>query len=141
MLPVVGRVRLRRWLHARRPLALGIQAIPEPNDDAEAVAAAAEQLHRELLEFDVDSVVPAPGEGPPPGTHAGGAGELGAMIVTVASSGLFTTIVEVVRTWLAGQRERSLTLQIHGDVSELTKLSSGERSRLADQWLARQTDS
>lgn len=84
-----------------RSLALGIQAVPEPND-AEALASAAEQLHRELLEFDVDTVVPAPGERPPPGTRAGGAG---------------------------------------GDVFELTKLSSGERSRLADQWLARQTDS
>jgi hypothetical protein len=45
-----------------RPLALGIQVILEPNDDVEAVAAASEQLRRELLEFDVDAVVTAPGE-------------------------------------------------------------------------------
>jgi hypothetical protein len=124
-----------------RPLALGPQVILEPNDDVEAVAAASEQLRRELLELDVDAVVPAPGEKPPPGSRAGGVGEAGELIVTVDSSGLFTTVVEVVRTWLEGQRERSLTLLIDGAVFELTKLSSGERSGLADQWLARHTDS
>jgi hypothetical protein len=123
-----------------RPAVLGIQVELGPDADAAEIALATERLRRELLELDIDAVVPATGEEPPPGTRAGGGVELGALIVTAVSSGLFTMIVEVAREWLAGQRERSITLHIDGDVLELTGLSSGEQSRLTDRWLARHAD-
>jgi hypothetical protein len=44
MLPVAGRVHLRRWPHAPSDPALGVEVMPESDDDAEAVAAAAGQL-------------------------------------------------------------------------------------------------
>jgi hypothetical protein len=96
---------------------------------------------RELLDLDADTTVTTPGEQPPPGYSSAAAGEPRELIVTVISSGPSAAVVDVARAWLVSQYERSPALRIDGDVFEPTKLSSGERSRLADQWLARHTDS
>jgi hypothetical protein len=118
---------------------LGVQLAVGPDDDTEEVAEATLQLRRELLDLDVEAVeVPRAGE-PPPGTRAVELAALGALVVTLAESQLLTPVVAAVRSWLGGQPQRSIMLELDGDVLELTGLSSTEQRRLADEWLRRHT--
>jgi hypothetical protein len=120
-----------------QPATLGIQVAVGPDADAEEVAEATLQLRRELLELDVEAVeLPRAGEAPP-GTRAVELAALGALLVTVAQSGLLTPVVAAVRSWLAGSPQRSIKLELGGDVLELTALSSREQRRLTDEWLRR----
>jgi hypothetical protein len=116
---------------------LGIQVAVGPDADAEEVAEATLQLRRELLDLDVEAVeLPRAGE-PPPGTRAVEVAALGALVVTVAQSPLFGPVVAAVRSWMAGSQQRSVKLELDGDVLELTGLSSKEQQRLVDEWLGR----
>jgi len=109
-----------------------------PDAQAEAVAEATQQLRRELLELDVDAVEPAQAGEPPPGTRAVDLVALGGLVVTVANSGVLSAIVAAVRSWLGAQPQRSIKLELDGDVLELTGVSSEEQRRLAAAWLRRQ---
>jgi hypothetical protein len=120
-----------------RPTALGIQVAVESGADAEEVAEATLQLRRELLDLDVESVeIPRAGD-PPPGSRAVDLAALGTLVVTVAQSQLLGSVVAAVGSWLAGSRQRSIKLELGGDVLELTGVSSGEQRRLTDEWLRR----
>ncbi|HEU4398008.1 MAG TPA: hypothetical protein VFU54_09265 [Actinomycetota bacterium] len=120
-----------------QPAKLDIQLAVEPDDDAEQVAEATLQLRRELLDLDVDAVeLPSGGE-PPPGTRAVELAALGALAVTLAKSQMLGPVVAAVRGWLAGSPQRSIKLELDGDVLELTGLSSKEQRRLTDEWLRR----
>src|SRR6266545_1538717 len=123
----------------QRAATLGIQVAVGPDADAEEVAASTEQLRRELLDLDVEEVQrPAAGQ-PPPGAKGVELAALGALVVTVAQSQLLTPVVAAVRSWLAGQQQRSIKLELDGDVLELTGLSTGEQRRLTEEWLSRHT--
>lgn len=120
-----------------RPARLGINVAVGPDADAEEVAAATLELRRELLDLDVDSVeIPRAGE-PPPESRAAELAALGTMVVTVAQSQLLASVVAAVRSWLASSRQRSIKLELGGDVLELAGVSSGEQRRLTDEWLRR----
>jgi hypothetical protein len=120
-----------------RPATLGIQVAAGPDDDAEQVAEATLQLRRELLDLDVEAVeLPSAGE-PPPGTRAVELAALGALVVTAAKSQLLGPVVAAVRAWLAGSPQRTVKLELGGDVLELTGVSSKEQRRLTDEWLRR----
>ena len=116
---------------------LGIQVAVGPDADAEEVAEATLQLRRELLDLDVEAVELARAGEPPPGTRAVELAALGALVVTVAQSPLLGPVVAAVRSWLAGAQQRSIKLELDGDVLELSGLSSKEQQRLADEWLRR----
>jgi hypothetical protein len=120
-----------------RPTTLGVRVAVGPDADGEQVAEATLQLRRELLDLDVDSVELATGGAPPPGTRAVELAALGALVVTVAQSPLLASVVAAVRSWLAGSPQRSIKLELGGDVLELTGLSSMEQRRLTDEWLRR----
>lgn len=116
---------------------LGIQVAVGPDSDAGEVAEATLQLRRELLDLEVEAVeLPRAGQ-PPPGTRAVELAALGALLVTVGQSQLLTPVVAVVRSWLAGQPQRSIKLELGGDVLELSGVSSREQRRLVDEWLRR----
>jgi hypothetical protein len=120
-----------------RPPTLGIQLAVGPDADAEEVAEATLQLRRELLDLDVETVqLPRAGE-PPPGTRGVELAALGALAVTISQSQLLTPVVAAVRSWLAGSQQRSIRLELGGDVLELSAVSSKEQRRLADEWLRR----
>jgi len=122
-----------------QPAKLDIQLAVGPDDDAEQVAEATLRLRRELLDLDVDAVeLPSGGE-PPPGTRAVELAALGALAVTLAKSQMLGPVVAAVRAWLAGSPQRSIKLELDGDVLELTGLSSKDQQRLADGWLCRHT--
>jgi hypothetical protein len=118
---------------------LGVQVAVGPDSDAEEVAEATLQLRRELLELDVDAVELPRGGEPPPGTRAVELAALGALAVTLAKSQLLTSVVATVRSWLAGSPQRSIKLELDGDVLELGGVSSKQQERLAEEWLRRHT--
>ncbi len=120
-----------------RPATLGIHVAVGSDTDAEEVAEATLQLRRELLDLDVDAVELPPGGEPPPGTRAVELAALGALAVTFSQSQLLAPVVAAVRSWLAGAPQRSIKLELSGDVLELTGLSSKEQRRLTDEWLRR----
>jgi hypothetical protein len=120
-----------------QPATLGVQVAVEPDSDAEEVAEATLQLRRELLDLDVEAVELVPTGEPPPGTRAVELAALGALVVTVAQPELLTPVVAAVRSWLAGSPQRSIKLELNGDVLELSGVSSKEQQRLADEWLRR----
>ena len=120
-----------------RPATLGIHVAVGPDADAGEVAEATLQLRRELLDLDVEAIeLPRAGE-PPPGTRAVELAAVGALLVTVAQFPLLTPVVAAVRSWLAGAQQRSIKLELDGDVLELSGLSSTEQRRLTDEWLRR----
>jgi hypothetical protein len=119
-----------------RPATLGIHVVG-PDSDAEEVAEATLQLRRELLDLDVEAVALQRAGEPPPGTRAVELAALGALVVTVTQSELLGPVVAVVRAWLAGSPQRSIKLELDGDVLELTAVSSREQRRLTDEWLRR----
>jgi hypothetical protein len=122
-----------------RPETLGIQVTLGPDTDPEEIAEATLRLRRELLDLDVEAVeLPSAGE-PPPGTRAVELAALGALVVTVAQSKLLAGVVTAVRAWLGGSPQRSIKLELDGDVLELTGVSSKEQRRLTDEWLRRHT--
>src|SRR5918995_1302610 len=120
-----------------RPGALGVQVSAGPGAGAEATAEATSQLRRELLELNVESVEPARAGDPPSGSKAIELVALGALLVNVAASEVLSAVVAAVRSWLAGHDERSVKLELDGDVLELTGLSTREQRRLTDEWLSR----
>ena len=121
----------------KRAATLGIQVAAGPDADAEEVADATSQLRRELLDLDVEAVeMPGAGEAPP-GSRAVELAAVGALVVTVAQSELLSMVIATVRSWLAGRRQRSIKLELGGDVLELAGVSSDEQRRLTDVWLRR----
>jgi hypothetical protein len=116
---------------------LGVKVDLGADAGAEEVAEATLQLRRELLELDVDSVELARAGEPPSGTRAVDFVALGTLMVTVANSGLLGAVVSAVRSWLGGGSQRSIKLELDGDVLELTGVSSEEQHRLAEAWLRR----
>jgi hypothetical protein len=116
---------------------LGIGVAVGPDADAEDVAEATLQLRQELLDLDVDAVeVPRAGE-PPPGTRAVDLAAIGALVVTLAQSQLLTAVVAAVQSWLSRSPQRSIKLELGGDVLELSRVSSDEQRRLTEEWLRR----
>jgi hypothetical protein len=45
--------------------------------------------------------------------------------------------VAAVRSWLGGSGQRTVKLEMDGDLLELTGVSSKEQRRLTDEWLRR----
>jgi Effector Associated Constant Component 1 len=116
--------------------ALSIQVAVGPEGDAEDIAEATLQLRQELLDLDVAVEVPRAGE-PPPGARAVGLPAIDALLVTLGQSQLLAAVVAAVQSWLSRSRQRSIKLQLGGDILELTGLPSAEQRRLTDEWLRR----
>jgi hypothetical protein len=130
---------MRDLPHNSERTTLAIHLIVGPESDAQEVAEATLWLRRELLDLDVEAVELARAGEPPPGTRAVEVAALGALVVSVAKSQVLVNVVAAVRSWLGGQQQRSIKLELDGDVLELTGVSSKEQRRLADEWLQRHT--
>jgi hypothetical protein len=118
------------------PARLAIQVGSGPDADPEELATAAGQLREGLLELDIDNVELERTEAPPVGSKAVDLVEIGSLIVTAAQSQL-GQVVAVIGSWLASRPERTVRLEIDGDVLELRGVSSSEQQRLTNAWLAR----
>ncbi len=120
-----------------QPTRLDIRLEPDHGDDADAVAEATLRLRRELLDLDVDAVDMPAADAAPPGSRGADAAVLGALVVTVAQSQLLPAVVDTVKSWLLASRQRSVKLELNGDVLELGVVSADEQRRLTDEWLRR----
>jgi hypothetical protein len=119
------------------PLLLGVRVAVGPDGDAEELAEVTRQFRRELLALDVEAVrTPTEGDAPA-GSKGLELAALGALVVTVGRSQVLSSVLAAVRSWLAGSQQRSVRLELDGDVLELTGVSSKEQRRLTDEWLQR----
>jgi hypothetical protein len=111
--------------------------VDDEDADPEELAELTSRLRDELLGLDLDAVE-RPREGPaPPGTRAAELLAVGTLLASFARPDLLAGIVAAVRSWLGGNGQRSVKLELDGDVLELTGVSSKEQRRLTDEWLAR----
>jgi hypothetical protein len=117
----------------RRYLQVGVG----PDGDAGEVAEAALRVRRELLSLDVVDVTSPAAGAAPAGSRGLELAALGALVVTIARSPLLDSVLDTVKAWLAGSRQRSIRLELNGDVLELTGVSSKEQHRLTEEWLRR----
>jgi hypothetical protein len=112
-----------------------------PGADQEELEQLTLRLLRELAELDVESIEPERASPAPPGTRAVDILALGTLVVTlVRSSELLSGVVGALQSWLAGSRQRSVKLELDGDVLEVTGLSTADQRRLIASWIARQAD-
>jgi hypothetical protein len=111
---------------------------PTPRTDAEELDRLTRQLHREILELNVEDVAPVKAGEAPEGSKASGAFALGALLITtLASSGTFPHLLDLLRTWLTRHGLRSVTLEIDGDKLEVQGISAQEQKQLIDAWMSR----
>lgn len=94
------------------------------------------QLRDELVNLDVavDGGVAGPA---PSGTKAVELAALGTLIVTLSQSTVLTAIATAIGDWLSRRQQRTVKLEVDGDVLELSGVASPEQRRLTDAWLRR----
>ncbi len=117
---------------------LVVHVTADPDADEQELAELTGRLREELLELDVDDVELVRGGEPPAGAKGLDVVQVGELLVSaVTSSHVLSAIVGVVQSWLARARQRSVKIEIDGDVLEVGGLSSAEQQRLIDQWIAK----
>ena len=122
------------------PTRLAVEVSTGPSADAEELDELVGQLRRELLELDVESVDRARGGPAPRGARAVDVLALGTLLVSLVDPAtVLPAVVAAVEAWLRGRGQRSVKLELDGDVLEVTGLSSRDQRRLIDGWLARHT--
>lgn len=68
------------------------------------------QLRDEIDELDVETVGLAPGDTLPPGAK-GGPITIGSLVVSLASAGVFTGLIELLKSWALRREGRTVTLK------------------------------
>jgi hypothetical protein len=114
--------------------------LAEDGADAERLDALTGFLRRELLELEVEDVIPLRGGEAPPGARVFDVLAIGGLLVTLGHSaeGL-RAVVTAVRKWLArgdGIR-RTVRLELDGDVLELSEASVADQDRLIEVFIGR----
>ncbi len=98
-------------------------------------------LISELSQLDVDRIERASAGAAPEGTRAGGAVELGALLVAVGGSGaVLPMLVGLVRDWVSRRGSGSVKLTIGGDSLELSGVSGKDQHRVLEEFLRRHQD-
>jgi hypothetical protein len=120
-----------------RDLVLVVES--EPDVDPDEIDRSVRQLRAELNDLDVESVVPITLDNAPPGAKGVDPFSLGALLITLtAAGGVFTTLIETTRDWLARHATaRRISVTIDGDTFVLEKGSAQERGALIDAFLRR----
>jgi hypothetical protein len=97
-----------------------------------------DELRRELLALDVESVDRV--EGAAPGrTKSSAAATLGALTVTL-SPAVLTSMLDLIRSFLATRPVRSVTVTIDGDSVSLSRATAQEQHELLEAYLRRHGD-
>jgi hypothetical protein len=122
----------------RPPVEVSLRVdVGDDSDDVE-LDRATEQLRRRLLELDVENAV-RPGTGDAPeGARGMDAVTIGLIVVQLLPVvPALHDIVQVVRSWLSHNPERSATLEIDGDRIEVSGISQDEQRELIRLWADR----
>jgi hypothetical protein len=110
----------------------------EADADPEQLDDETRRLRRDLLELDVDSVVPASAGEAPPGTRAVDLAAIGALVVTMRGGvDLVTKVVSVVQSWLHGgaRPDRTLKMTVGDNTIELTDPTDEQQQLLIDKFV------
>jgi hypothetical protein len=92
-------------------------------------------LQKELRELDLESIELVETT-QPRGAKSGGAFDWGSLILTMAASGgVITGLISLLQSWLGGNSQRSITLEIDGDKLELKGLSKKDQTTLIRNWI------
>ncbi len=113
--------------------------ISEEDADAERLAALSGYLRAELLQLDVEDVVPPRAGDAPPGARAVDVTAAGALLVALGQSaeGL-RSVVSAITGWLGrgeGTR-RTVRLELGCDTLELSQASTADQDRLIDLFIS-----
>jgi hypothetical protein len=114
--------------------------IAEEGADAERLATLAGYLRAELLQLDVEDVLPLGAGEVPPGARAIGVSAVGALIVALGKSAESPrSVVSVIGDWLqrGGGTQRMVRLELDGDTLELSRASRADQERLIDLFVSR----
>jgi hypothetical protein len=108
---------------------LGVQIEPEPDADAEELAALALLLRRELLELDVEAVEQPRKAEVPEGTRAVDALFAGALLVKLAPE-MLAIVLRAASSWLNRSRARTVEVTVGDKSIILAKASADDQERL-----------
>jgi len=108
-----------------------------PDDDEEILEPLTHRLRLELIELDVQKVdVVRSGEAPE-GARAGEMIPLWGQLAVSVTGIVVPAVVSRVKSWLGGDEDRSVTLEIEGDKLQVTGVSSKQQDELIKTWLGR----
>ncbi|GGP93260.1 effector-associated constant component EACC1 [Streptomyces melanogenes] len=129
-----------RWAEDVKEVLLVVA--PDPELDPEVAERVARHLWAELAHLDVEELRPGLSAPAPDAAKGSDAATVGAMVVALAASGVFTALIETVRDWLGRSSARhSVSLTIDGDTIELERAADSEREALIRAYIRRHTDS
>ena len=116
-----------------------VKLVVDPDDgDRERADEDVRFLMSDLARLDVEAIERISAGAAPAGTKAGGAVELGALLVAVGGSGaVLPMVVGLVRDWLGRRGTGSVKLTIGDDSLELTGVSGKDQRRVLDEFLRR----
>ncbi|HEU4947030.1 MAG TPA: hypothetical protein VFT31_07740 [Kribbella sp.] len=116
--------------------------VTEEGADDERLEELALLLRQELLELDVDSVEPLRGGEAPEGTRSGLIALAGALTLSLQPTvQVVGGVIALVRDWLRRSgSQRSVRLEVDGDVLEVTGVTSEVQQRLIDDWINRHAE-
>ena len=87
------------------------------------------QLRSDIAKLDIENVTLAPGKQLPPGVVKGDPITIGALIVSLASAGVFTALIELLKSWALRREGRSVTVKAEvGDKKLELSFSPAEAS-------------
>lgn len=106
--------------------------------DLVELAESTDQLRRELLELDVLAVELATGWGVPAGSKGVDVQAVGGLIVGLTGSGkLLHKVIDTVLVWVTRGGQRSVRLELDGDLLEVTGVSAHQQRELISMWIDR----
>ena len=110
----------------------------EDDADPEHVDAATRAVRQELLQLDVDDVVPASAGPAPEGSRGLDVAALGALLVQAGGAAqAVASVVTVLRGWLKrSPSHRTVRITVGGQSIELSEATEAQQQQLVDQFLA-----
>jgi hypothetical protein len=110
--------------------------LTDMNADEQQLDDLTRRLRQELLNLEVPVDISTAGA-PPAGAKSVELAALGTLVITLSQSPALAAIVAAISNWLGQRRQRTVKLDIDGDVLELSGVEERDQQRLIDAWMQR----